>query len=101
MMIGRIIQIKLANNSCVIPSLTQRSISIYANQQSSDRNTSQRSGNKNSNKIGFVGTGKIAQAIIAGLIKKELFKPEQIFVSDANLTYLNYLKEKSPMFQVF
>ena len=54
-----------------------------------------------SNKIGFVGTGKIAQAIIAGLIKKDIFKPEQIYVSDANTEYLKYLKEKSILFKVF
>jgi hypothetical protein len=54
-----------------------------------------------SNRIGFVGTGKIAQAIITGLIKKNIFKPEQIYVSDANTEYLKHLKEKSPLFQVF
>lgn len=53
-----------------------------------------------SNRIGFVGTGKIAQSIISGLIKKDIFKPEQIYVSDANAEYLEYLKEKTPFFQV-
>ncbi len=50
--------------------------------------------------IGFIGTGKIAQALITGLVKRELFKPEQIYANDADLNYLKFLKEKSPLFQV-
>ena len=52
-------------------------------------------------RMGFLGTGKIAQAIILGLIKKEKLKPEQIYVSDVNKEYLSYLRDKSPLFQVF
>lgn len=51
-------------------------------------------------KLGFLGTGRIAQAIILGLIEQNKVKPEQIFVSDANLEYLSYLKEKCPKFRV-
>jgi pyrroline-5-carboxylate reductase len=51
-------------------------------------------------RMGFVGTGKIAQAIILGLIKKQKLKPEQIYVSDANKQYVHHLKEKHPVFQV-
>jgi pyrroline-5-carboxylate reductase len=52
-------------------------------------------------RMGFVGTGKIAQAIILGLIKKEKLKPEQIYVSDANQQYVTHLKEKHPVFQKY
>lgn len=51
-------------------------------------------------KLGFLGTGRIAQAIILGLIDQNKVKPEQIFVSDANLEYLKYLRERCPKFQV-
>ena len=50
--------------------------------------------------LGFIGTGKIAQALILGLISKHKLRPEQIFASDSNLEYLDYLKNKSPLFQV-
>lgn len=33
-------------------------------------------------KIGFIGTGNMAGAIISGLIRKEIFKPEEIIGSD-------------------
>jgi NADH/NAD ratio-sensing transcriptional regulator Rex len=52
-------------------------------------------------RMGFVGTGKIAQAIILGIIKNQKLKPEQIYVSDANQQYVTMLKEKHPFFQVF
>jgi pyrroline-5-carboxylate reductase len=51
-------------------------------------------------KMGFIGTGKIAQAIILGLIKKDKLQPEQIYVSDSNNNYLEYLKDKCPTFKV-
>lgn len=51
-------------------------------------------------RMGFLGTGKIAQAVILGLIKKEKLKPEQIYVSDSNQKYLNYLRNKNPLFKV-
>jgi pyrroline-5-carboxylate reductase len=50
--------------------------------------------------LGFVGAGKIAQAIIQGLIKKEKLQPEQIYVSDANAEYVRFLKEKHPILKV-
>jgi hypothetical protein len=52
-------------------------------------------------KLGFVGAGKIAQAIIQGLIKKDKLQPEQIYVSDANAEYVRFLKEKHPILKVF
>lgn len=51
-------------------------------------------------KLGFLGTGRIAQAIILGLIDQNKVKAEQIFVSDANLDYLKYLRERCPKFRV-
>lgn len=33
-------------------------------------------------KIGFIGTGNMASAIISGLIGKEIFQPEEIIGAD-------------------
>lgn len=52
------------------------------------------------NRIGFIGTGKIAQSIIQAIVKKNLIKPENIYASDINKEYLSYLREKSDVFQV-
>jgi len=49
--------------------------------------------------IGFIGTGRIAQAIIYGLIKRDIFRPEQIFVTDANEEYLQFLKKEHKFFR--
>ena len=51
-------------------------------------------------KLGFLGTGRIAQAIIVGLIKQNKIKAEQIYASDVNSEYFKYLKEKCPTFRV-
>lgn len=51
-------------------------------------------------KLGFIGTGKIAQAIISGLISKEQIKAHQIYASDSNASYLNFLRTKHPLFIV-
>lgn len=56
--------------------------------------------NKKEMKLGFLGTGRIAQAIMIGLIRKNKLKPEQIYASDANRDYIKYLKEKCPTFRV-
>lgn len=50
--------------------------------------------------LGFLGIGRIAQAIIIGLIKQNKIKPEQIYASDVNSDYLKYLQEKCPTFRV-
>lgn len=54
----------------------------------------------NLNKLGFIGTGKIAQAIIIGLIKQKKISPKQIYVSDTNLDCLSHLRERNPLFKV-
>lgn len=41
--------------------------------------------NKNLKKIGFVGAGKMAQAIIKGIIKADFFSKDNIFASEPNL----------------
>lgn len=51
------------------------------------------------NKIGFIGTGNMARAIIAGLISKEKYKPEEIYVTDSDLEYVEYLKNEVPLFK--
>ena len=51
-------------------------------------------------KLGFLGTGRIAQALIIGLLNKEKLRPEQIYVNDENKEYLTRLREKTPLFQV-
>ncbi len=46
------------------------------------------------NKIGFIGGGKMAAAIIKGIINSGLYKNDNIFVSDKNENALNILKDK-------
>ena len=45
------------------------------------------------NKIGFIGGGKMATAIIKGIINSKWCEPISIFVSDKNEVALNSLKE--------
>jgi hypothetical protein len=51
-------------------------------------------------KIGFIGSGNMARAIIAGLIGKNKFKPEEIYVTDSDLEYVEYLKTNVQLFKV-
>lgn len=46
------------------------------------------------NKIGFIGCGNMAEAIIGALIRSDLFKPESIHGSDANTNRLGFIAEK-------
>jgi pyrroline-5-carboxylate reductase len=55
--------------------------------------------NEKYNKIGFIGTGNMARAIIAGLISKDKYKPEEIYVTDSDLEYVEYLKNEVPLFK--
>lgn len=52
----------------------------------------------NFNKIGFIGTGNMAQAIISGLISKHKFLPQQIYVTDKDKEYVEHLKRNVPLF---
>ena len=45
-------------------------------------------------KLGFLGGGAMAEALIAGILKKELLPCSQISVSDVSNTRLTYLHEK-------
>lgn len=80
-----------------LKSMCQRSIYISTVYQSETLIN-----NKNSKyeKIGFFGAGNMAKAIIQGLITKKKFSPEQIYATDKNIEYLEYLKNKDPFFQV-
>ncbi len=51
--------------------------------------------------IGFVGSGNMAQAIMQGLINQKKFKPEQIYASDSDWEYVEFIKENSRFFKVF
>lgn len=46
------------------------------------------------NTIGFIGGGAMGEALIAGLLRKELYSPESILVSDPNSERLKYLSAK-------
>lgn len=45
-------------------------------------------------KIGFIGSGAIAESLISGVIKAGLIAPEQIIVSDISQQRLDYMQEK-------
>ena len=45
-------------------------------------------------KVGFLGGGAMAEALIAGILKKELLPCSQITVSDVSNSRLTYLQEK-------
>ena len=44
--------------------------------------------------VGFVGGGRMAEALINGLLAAKLYKPEQIQVADPDTTRLDYLKKR-------
>lgn len=45
-------------------------------------------------KIGFIGAGKMAQAILAGILNSELIRPEKIMASAATEKTLNIINQK-------
>lgn len=44
------------------------------------------------NKIGFIGAGNMAEALINGLISSKLFKSNQILITDVAMKRLNHIK---------
>ena len=46
------------------------------------------------NKVGFIGAGAMAEAVISGIIKVKLLLPDQIIASDALPDRLSYLKKQ-------
>lgn len=56
--------------------------------------------NQKYNKIGFIGTGNMACAIIAGLINKQKYQADEIYVTDNDREYVEYLKHYKPLFKV-
>lgn len=45
-------------------------------------------------KIAFIGTGKMAEAIISAIVSKRVFKPFSIIASDINKNRLEYISQK-------
>jgi len=45
-------------------------------------------------KIGFIGSGAIAEALISGIVQAGLIAPSQIIVSDISQSRLDYMQEK-------
>ena len=45
-------------------------------------------------KIGFIGCGNMAQAIISGLVNNKMFVPDEIIASDKSSAALSAAKEK-------
>lgn len=45
-------------------------------------------------KVGFIGGGAMCEALLGGLLKREMLKPSQITVFDVAKERLHYLKEK-------
>ncbi len=87
------------NKRCVTTAL--RFYSIQSKCNTNTRHLSSSSIRKpNEIKLGFLGTGKIAQALILGLLNRSILKADQIYVNDENKEYLMHLKEKNPLFQV-
>lgn len=74
--------------SKLIPSITM--ISLFKRSMSTS----------NYSKIGFIGTGNMAQAIVSGLISRKKFLPEQIYVTDSDKEYVEHLKKNVPLFMV-
>lgn len=52
-------------------------------------------------RIGFIGGGKMAEAIISGIIKAGLYKSDEVYVTDIAIERLNYLKEKYSINTIF
>ncbi len=45
-------------------------------------------------KIGFIGGGAMAEALLTGLLKTGLVSPDRICISDINADRLSYLAKK-------
>ena len=45
-------------------------------------------------KIGFIGGGNMGTAMLGGILRKEIYKKEEIIVSDLSPERLSYIKEK-------
>ena len=56
--------------------------------------------NEKPNKIGFVGAGNMARAIMKGFISKKNYKAEEIYVTDHDREFVEYLKNYNPLFKV-
>ena len=50
--------------------------------------------NMRKDKIGFIGSGKMGEAIIAGVLKKKLFNNKNIFFYDMSVKAANYIRKK-------
>ena len=48
---------------------------------------------KTSKKIGFIGTGKMGEALIKGILHAKLVTPDMVFASDADAGKLKSLEK--------
>ena len=74
--------------------------SLIARSTSVTLNARLASTNEKYDKIGFIGTGNMARAIISGLISKNKFKADQIYFTDNDQEYVHHLRTNVPLFKV-
>jgi len=46
------------------------------------------------NKLGFIGGGRMAEALISGVLSAKLYQPDQIRVADPDAGRLDHLKAR-------
>ncbi len=52
-------------------------------------------------KIGFIGAGQMAEAIFSGLLRSEIFKSDEVYLTDISKPRLDLMKEKHGVSNIF